>query len=103
MNPAPSTPETGAVQAPDAASATRSLILRNTLYLTVAEILAMPLSVANTALHARYLGAARFGLMYSAAALCALGFLAVDWGQSGSLTAQVARDRPRAGALLGTS
>jgi O-antigen/teichoic acid export membrane protein len=87
----------------EAAAATRTLIIRNTLYLTVAEVLAMPLSIANTALHARFLGAVGFGLMYSAGALCALGFLAVEWGQLGSLSAQVARDRTRAGALLGTS
>jgi len=88
---------------PEAASSTRSLIVRNTLYLTVAEVLAMPLSIANTALHARFLGAVSFGLMYSAGALCAMGFLAVDWGQAGALSAQVARDRSRAGVLLGTS
>jgi O-antigen/teichoic acid export membrane protein len=91
-----------AVQA-DAASATRTLIIRNTLYLTIAEVLAMPLSIANTALHARFLGALGFGVMYSAGALCALGFLAVDWGQAGALAALVAKDRSRAGTLLGTS
>lgn len=100
------TPQTSSPDAdaePSAASETRKLIVKNTLYLSIAEVLAIPLSIVVTGLHSRFLGATGFGLMYSAGALCALGFLAVDWGQAAAMSALIARDHSRAGTLLGTS
>lgn len=78
------------------------LLVKNTTLLMGAQILSMPLSIAITALLGRYLGPEDFGAMYLAGTFCAFGFLVVEWGQGGALTALIARDRSRAGDLLGT-
>lgn len=82
---------------------TGRLVVRNTIYLTVAQALTIPISIGINAAMARYLGAEEFGIIYFAATLAGLGFLAVEWGHHGALPALIARDRTRAGALLGTS
>lgn len=78
-------------------------VVRNTLFLTVSQVVTIPLSVLTNALTARYLGAAALGYMYVGATFNALGFLIVDWGQSGVLPAMVAVDRRRSGSALATS
>jgi hypothetical protein len=79
------------------------LVVKNTLYLTMAQVVTIPLSVAVAAVMGRYLGAEEFGLIYFAGTLAGFGFLAVEWGHSGALPALVATDRSQAGVLLGTS
>jgi O-antigen/teichoic acid export membrane protein len=79
------------------------LILRNTLLLVGAQVIATPLSVAVNAVAARMLGPSDFGQLYIATTFCSLAFLVVEWGQPIALTGMVARDRPRAGTLLGAS
>lgn len=79
------------------------LVLRNTLYLTIAQALAVPLSILMNAFAAHYLGAEAFGYAYLAATLCGFGFLAVGWGHDAALPAAVAHDHGVAGAMLGTS
>jgi O-antigen/teichoic acid export membrane protein len=79
------------------------LVVRNTVYLTVAQALTIPLSIVTNAALGRYLGVEDFGYIYLAATLAGFGFLIVDWGHNGALPAQIARDRSRAGAVLGTS
>jgi O-antigen/teichoic acid export membrane protein len=78
------------------------LILRNTLLLVGAQVIATPLSVVINAVAARVLGPTDFGQLYLATTFCSLAFLVVEWGQPTALTGMVARDRSRAGALLGS-
>src|SRR3990172_9270605 len=93
-----------AVSEPDpAASGAGRLVLRNALFLTIAQAVIIPVSLVMSAAQGRFLGAAALGHMYLGTTLNSFGFLAVDWGQSGGLPALVATDRSRAGRLLGTS
>jgi O-antigen/teichoic acid export membrane protein len=77
------------------------LVLRNTLLLVGAQVIGIPLSVLINAVAARMLGPVNFGQLYLATTFSALAFLFVEWGQPTALTGMVARDRSRAGALLG--
>jgi O-antigen/teichoic acid export membrane protein len=79
------------------------LVVKNTLYLTIAQALTIPLSVITNAAMGRYLGAEDFGYIYLAATLVGFGFVVVDWGHSGALPSLIATDRSRSGAMLGTS
>jgi O-antigen/teichoic acid export membrane protein len=79
------------------------LVVRNTLFLSAAQVLTIPISIAINALTARYLGATEFGYLYLAGTLCSFGFLAVEWGQSGVLPAAIARKHADAPMLLGVS
>jgi O-antigen/teichoic acid export membrane protein len=81
----------------------RHRLVKNTLYLTVAQAVTIPLAVASNALAGRYLGPEEFGYLYLAWTLCGFGSLAFEWGQQGALPALVARDRARSGHYLGTS
>src|SRR5450432_3284964 len=81
----------------------RRLVVRNTLYLTAAQVVTIPLSIVINALTARYLGPAEFGYIYLASTICTFAFLAVEWGQQGVLPAAIARDHAQAATLLGTS
>ena len=80
----------------------QALVLRNALLLVVAQALSMPISILVSAVMARYLGAEDFGYLYLASTFVRLGFLVVDWGQNGTLPANVARSRSRAGEFLGS-
>jgi O-antigen/teichoic acid export membrane protein len=88
---------------PGAAAGNQHGLVRNTLYLTLAQVVTIPISVAANALAGRYLGAEEFGYLYLASTLCAFAILPLEWGQQGSVPALVARDRPRAGVYLGTA
>ena len=90
------------VPLPDAPVPTHP-VLRNTLFLTVSQAIGVPLSVLTNIVTARYLGAAAFGYMYVGATFNSLGFLAVDWGQTGALPGLIATDHPRANRYLGTN
>ena len=79
------------------------LVLRNTAYLGIAEVLTTPLSVVLNAMLARFLGAANLGHIYFATTICSAAMLFVGWGQGGPLPAAVALDRASAGRFLGTS
>jgi O-antigen/teichoic acid export membrane protein len=83
-------------------SAPQRLILKNTLLLVGAQVLAAPLSILINAVAARRLGPTNFGQLYLATTFSSLVFLVVEWGQYGTLTGMVARDRSRAGELLGS-
>lgn len=83
--------------------ATRRLVARNTLLLTVSQAATVPLSVLANALTARFLGAESFGYIYLAGTFASFGMLAVGWGHEGVLPAMVAQDRSIAGVLLGSS
>ncbi|HEY6722485.1 MAG TPA: flippase [Polyangiaceae bacterium] len=82
---------------------TNRLVLRNTLLLVGAKILATPISVITNAVVARYLGPADYSYMYLASTYTTFGLLFVVFGQSGALPALVALDRTRAGEYLGTA
>src|SRR5580698_3839243 len=82
--------------------AANRLVFRNAILLVVAQVAAAPLSFLANAVMGRYLGADEFGELYLASTFWAFGFLVVDWGQSAILPSLVAKDRSRAGVLLGT-
>jgi len=79
------------------------IVVRNTLFLTAAQVLMIPLSIVISGLTGRYLGPAEFGDIYLTGTICSFGFLAVEWGHQGVLPAGIARDRSLAPVLLGTS
>jgi O-antigen/teichoic acid export membrane protein len=79
------------------------IVLRNTMYLGIAELLSMPISVLLNAMLGRYLGPQDLGHIYLATTITTLAFLFVGWGHNGSLPAAVAVDRDTAGKLLGSS
>jgi O-antigen/teichoic acid export membrane protein len=81
----------------------RQPVLRNTIFLTIGQIVGVPLSMLANAVTARYLGPASFGYMYLGSSFNTVGFLFVEWGAGGVVPALVAEDRSRTGALLGTS
>lgn len=89
--------------APSPATGNQRSLFRNTVYLTVAQAATVPVAVVTHALLGRYLGPEEFGHIYLASTMCAFAVLALEWGQQGAIPALVARDRPRAGAYLGTS
>ncbi len=87
----------------DAARPTsHSIVLKNTLFLIVAQALGMPLSILVNAVMARHLGVRDFGFIYLAGMMAGLGSLVVEGGQSGTLPSMVARDRRQSGELLGS-
>jgi O-antigen/teichoic acid export membrane protein len=87
---------------PRAGHGAGATVARNTAFLVIAQVLGMPLSLLLNAIMARKLGPTDFGNIYLAGTLVAFGFLVVEWGQSGTLPAMIARDHRRAGALLGS-
>lgn len=78
-------------------------LVKNTVYLTLAQAATIPLSMLMTALMGRYLGPVELGYNYLASTLCSLAVLALEWGQQGALPALVARDNSKAAVILGTS
>lgn len=77
-------------------------IVRNTLYLTMAQVVTIPIAIAANAVAARYLGPVAIGMMYTASTACSLALLALEWGQTGAIPALVARSNDKAGLILGT-
>jgi O-antigen/teichoic acid export membrane protein len=88
----------GAVAPQDAARIARGMIA-----MIASQLLTTPLSVVVSAVLARRLGPQEFGSLYLAQAAVGLGFLIVDWGQTGAMAGMVARDRSLSLGLLGTS
>ncbi len=84
-------------------SATNRLVLRNTMLLVGAKVLATPIAVLTNAVIARYLGPADYSYVYLATTYTTFGMLFVIFGQSGALPALVAVDRDNAGKYLGTA
>jgi PST family polysaccharide transporter len=83
--------------------ATQELVLGNALLLVVAQALSTPLSMLTNAVMGRYIGPEDFGRLYLATTTASIAFLFVDWGTGGTLPANVAKERARAGEFLGTS
>lgn len=79
------------------------VVVRNTIYLTLAQALTVPLSILINAVAAYYLGAEAFGYAYLASTFCAFGFLAVGWGHEAVLPSVIARDHSVAAVMLGSS
>lgn len=79
------------------------IVLRNTMYLGLAEVLIIPLSILLNGLMGRYLGPEDMGHLYLSMTLAKFAFLVVEWGHGGALPAAVVLDRNNAGKLLGTS
>src|SRR5882724_8920698 len=85
------------------APTTQGLVLRNAMFLGVAQVLGMPLSILITLVMGHYLNPQEFGYMYLAGSFIAFGAVAVEWGQNGAVPAEVAKDRTKAGDLLGSA
>jgi O-antigen/teichoic acid export membrane protein len=83
-------------------STARPPVIRNAMFLVIAQVIVTPISVIVNAVAARHLGPADFGRMYLATTLATFALLFVEWGQTGALTGKVAIDRGRAGELLGS-
>lgn len=79
------------------------VVVRNTLFLSAAQVVMIPLSIATNAIMARYLGPVEFGHIYLATTLCGFAFLLIEWGGQGVLPAEIAREHARAATFLGTS
>jgi O-antigen/teichoic acid export membrane protein len=94
--------EAGATDVAEKQSNQRRLV-KNTIYLTLAQAATIPLAVLMNALMGRFLGPEEFGYIYIAGTMCAFGVLALEWGQQGAVPALVARDKSNAGTYLGTS
>jgi O-antigen/teichoic acid export membrane protein len=99
---APNADDAPAVSVADASSGSHGVI-RNTLYLTLAQVVTIPIALAGSAMAGWFLGPEEFGYMYQAMTLCALAMLVLEWGHSGAIPAFVARDRASAATVLGTS
>jgi O-antigen/teichoic acid export membrane protein len=79
------------------------LVLRNAVFLALAQVAGLPLTLLQSALTARFLGPTALGYIYIASSFVGFGFMVVDWGQIGALPALVATNRDRAGRLLGSA
>ena len=84
------------------ASTAQHIVLRNVLILVVAQALTTPLSVLTNAVMGRYIGPEDFGHLYLAMTTASCAFLFVEWGTGGTLPANIAKDKTRAGEFLGT-
>src|SRR5579872_202702 len=78
-------------------------VLRNTLILVGAQFLGIPLQIFVNAVMGRELGPRDFGLQNLAMNLCGFAFMIVEWGHSGLLPREIAKNPARSGVLLGTS
>ena len=87
---------------PAASASGYSLVVKNALFLIVAQVLTTPLAALVTFAMARYIGPADFGRLYLVTTFCSFAFLAVDWGQGNTIAAMVARDRSKSGEILGS-
>jgi O-antigen/teichoic acid export membrane protein len=90
--------ETGA-----SASHQAGIVRRNAFNLLVGQIASTVLSIAFSAVLARMLGAADFGVYFLVMSLSNFAYVAVDWGQSVYLIRAVVRRPGDAGVLLGSS
>ncbi len=97
-----SQPDASSVAAGGSAQSAQGLVLRNTLFLVIAQLIVVPLSVFTNAMVARFLGPVAFGQMYLAMTYVTFAFLFVEFGQGGTLTGLIAQQRARAGELLGS-
>ena len=85
------------------APAPQQRVLKNAALLVAAQLISLPISLLVSVLMGHYLGPARFGNLYLGLTFAQFGFLLVDWGQGTLLAGEVARDRSRAGELLGAA
>lgn len=77
-------------------------IARNAMHLVLGQVGTMVLGILFSALLARRLGPADFGLYFLITTFSAFALVLVDWGQQYAGNREVARNPERGGALLGT-
>ena len=70
--------------------------------LVLAQLTGTPLSMLINAVMSRYLGPEDFGVLYLAWTFVTFAALGAEWGQASALPSMVAKDRSRAGELLGS-
>lgn len=78
-------------------------VARNTLVLVAGQVVTAALAFGVTALLARHLGAADYGLLVLAAAIAQVAFVVVDLGQEYDLVRAVATRGERPGTLVATA
>lgn len=78
-------------------------VARNTALLMLSQALGLPMSLLINMALGRMLGPAVVGQYYLATTYAGFGFLFVEWGLGGVIPAVVARDRSRAGEVLGSA
>ncbi len=82
---------------------TTRAVARNAFHLLLGQVGTTVLAILLAACLGRFLGAADFGLYYLLTSTSSFAYVLVEWGQSPYVIAEVARNRERAGPLLGTS
>ena len=88
-----------AQRTPDATSR----VMRNAAWLAGGQFLAAPLALFVNSVAAHQLGPRDFAWIYLATTYAGFGFLVVEWGQGGTLTAMIARERAHALQWLASS
>ena len=78
-------------------------VARNAFHLLLGQVGTTALAILLAACLGRCLGASDFGLYYLLTSTSNFAYVVVEWGQSPYVIAEVARNRDRAGTLLGTS
>jgi O-antigen/teichoic acid export membrane protein len=79
------------------------LVARNALLLILSQFSTAPLALIVSAMMGRFLGPEDFGVLYLLGTVLGFIFLVVDWGQTTTLTGNVARHPEDAGTLLGSA
>ncbi len=78
-------------------------IARNAMYLVLGQAATMVLGILFSAMLARRLGSADFGLYFLIGTFSTFALVVVDWGQQYFINREVARSPERGGDLLGTA
>lgn len=78
-------------------------VARNAFHLAMGQVATTVLAIAMSATLGRLLGAQEFGLLYLLTTMSAFAYVFAEWGLPLFVIRQVARDRSRSGALLGTA
>src|SRR5262245_4627680 len=79
------------------------LLVRNVFHLGVGQIASTALGILLTAVTARALGPADFGILYFIFTISAFVYVIVDWGQSTYLIREIARGRLDESELIGSA
>ncbi len=97
-------PPSGTTPTETAARGTTSRILaKNTIWLIGGQLLGMPLGILMSALLARKLGAADFGLLFLITTMSGFAATFSEFGQRGAAQGAIARDRAAAGQLVSSA
>ncbi len=83
--------------------ARRSGVVRNVVHLGLGQVATTVLTILLSALLARTLGAAEFGLLYLITSIATFAYVVVDWGHGPYIIREAAKNPHRSGELLGSA